>query len=252
MKIEFKGFDSWVPIFRGGKQIDSQGREHDGDALIEKAMAKFNAAVHEPSAVIGHPADNAPAYGWVADLKKEGDLLLAKFRQVQPEFASMVGQGLFKKRFAAFYPDGSLRHVGFLGAAPPAVKGLPDVAFTEADAMTFELKMADRGMNDNKNKEDKMTLKQKLIAAFNEFIGKMPDDGLAQTATPPSGQFTEADIQTAKETAAQKEREKVTAEFAEKDKLARQVARKGEIASWCGSIGRGRQDDACNGQVRHP
>jgi len=133
------GFEDWVPIFRGGRQIDSAGRVHDGAALIDSAVAKFNAAEHEPPAVIGHPKDNAPAWGWVEGLKKEGNLLLAKFRQVQPEFADMVRKGLFKKRSAAFYPDGRLRHVGFLGAMPPAVKGLPDIgAFDEGESVTFE------------------------------------------------------------------------------------------------------------------
>jgi hypothetical protein len=136
--IEFKGFDDWIPIFRGGPQTDSAGLVHDGDALIERAVSTFNAARHEPPAVIGHPADNAPAYGWVEGLKRQGDLLLAKFKQVEPGFADMVRQGLFKKRSAAFYPDGVLRHVGFLGAVPPAVKGLPDMAFAEPPAAVFE------------------------------------------------------------------------------------------------------------------
>lgn len=143
--IDFKGFDDWIPIFQGGSQRDSSGHVHDGTALIDKAVSTFNAARHEPPVVIGHPADNAPAYGWVDAIKKkaggalgEPALLLAKFRQVQPEFEDMVRRGLFKKRSAAFYPDGSLRHIGFLGAMPPAIKGLPDVAFTEADALTFE------------------------------------------------------------------------------------------------------------------
>jgi len=135
---ESKGFDNWIPIFRGGKQIDSMGREQDGTALIDKAVANFNAAAHEPPAVIGHPQLNTPAYGWVAGLKKQGDLLMAKFKQVEPAFADMVRNGLFKKRSAAFYPDGTLRHVGFLGATPPAVKGLPDVAFAEGGTVTFE------------------------------------------------------------------------------------------------------------------
>ena len=137
------GESKWIPIFRGGKQTDSLGVEHDGDALIEKAVATFNPTYHEPPVVIGHPKENAPAYGWVEGLKKEAvdgvNLLLARFRQVQPAFADMVNQGLFKKRSAAFYPDGSLRHVGFLGAMPPAVKGLPDAAFKDGEeAATFD------------------------------------------------------------------------------------------------------------------
>ncbi len=136
--IKFRGFDDWIPIFQGGRQTDSQGRQHDGTALIDKAVATFNAARHEPPVVVGHPKENGPAFGWVEGLKKQDDTLLAKFKQVEPAFADMVKRGLFKKRSAAFYPDGSLRHVGFLGAMPPAVKGLPDVAFAEHDALTFE------------------------------------------------------------------------------------------------------------------
>ncbi len=55
----------------------------------------------------------------------------------------MVASGKFKKVSAAFYlPDSpnnphkgvlSLRHVGFLGAMPPAVKGLKQVEFAEDD-----------------------------------------------------------------------------------------------------------------------
>jgi len=137
--MNFKGFDDYIPIFRGGKQIASNGKEYDGDALIKRALANFNAARHEPPVVIGHPKDDtAPSYGWVESLKKQGDLLMAKFKQVQPDFADMVKAGLFKKRSASFYPDGTLRHVGFLGAAPPAVKGLPDVAFAEGEDSCFE------------------------------------------------------------------------------------------------------------------
>ncbi len=296
--FEFKGFDDWIPIFRGGKQTDSLGREHDGDALIDRAVASFDVGRHEPPVCIGHPADNAPAWGWVQGLKKVpqrgGALLMAKFRQVQPAFADMVKNGLFKKRSSAFYPDGSLRHVAFLGAAPPAVKGLPDVAFSEEAGPVFEFsdyrtawsweaiarlfgKLRDyliekEGMekadqviaayqiqeisdaaakekqeiqnqnaaqaaaNYREKEESIMTFKEKLVAVFNEIVGKLPDDG--PVAAPAAGRtFTESDlasqVKTAADEAARKEREKLTAEFAEKDRQARQDARKKEIGVWC-------------------
>ena len=139
---DFKGFDDWVPVFAGGVQIDSAGNAHDGDALIEKAVATFDPQSHEPPAVIGHPADNAPAWGWVAGVKaapvKGVKTLLARFRDVEPTFAGMVRDRRFPKRSASFYPDGRLRHVGFLGAMPPAVKGLAEMRFAEGGAVTFE------------------------------------------------------------------------------------------------------------------
>jgi hypothetical protein len=52
-----KGFKDWIPVFRGGQVTDSQGRTHDGDALLKKAVETFNASFHEPPHVVGkHPA----------------------------------------------------------------------------------------------------------------------------------------------------------------------------------------------------
>lgn len=134
-----KGFDDWIPIFKGGKQIDGQGREHDGDKLIKKAIETFDLEEHEPPVCVGHPQNNAPAFGWVQGLKKAGNILYAKFKAVVPEFEEAVKKGLYKKRSASFYPDGRLRHVGFLGAAPPAVKGLAGIKFEDQqEALSFD------------------------------------------------------------------------------------------------------------------
>lgn len=139
----FKGFDDWIEIFRGGPQIDSLGKKHDGDEVIEKAIATFNVAGHKAPLVVGHPEDNGPAFGWVEGLKETINdgikVLLAKFKQVMPEFEEAVKKGLYKHRSASFYPDGRLKHVGFLGAIPPAVKGLADIKFMKGgDVMSFE------------------------------------------------------------------------------------------------------------------
>lgn len=130
-EMNFSGFDDWVAIFQGGKQVDSSGREHDGDTLIDKALAMFNPSYHEPPLVIGHPEHDSPAFGWVSGLKRVGSVLWARFKNVHPALVQAMKEGFFKKRSASFYPDGRLRHVGLLGGMPPAVKGLPDLAFGE-------------------------------------------------------------------------------------------------------------------------
>jgi len=124
----------WIEIFRTGTHTDSSGKtktwtEKDLDQVVQK----YNPAGHEAPIVIGHPKENDPAFGWIEGLKREGSLLLAKAKQVVPEFADMVKKGLFKKRSMSLYPDLTLRHVGFLGATPPAVKGLSDIAFKEGE-----------------------------------------------------------------------------------------------------------------------
>lgn len=106
------------------------------------ACAKaYDPAIHEAPIVIGHPETDAPAYGWISRLSVSDQGLEGVASQVDPAFADMVNAGRFKKKSASFYiPDSPnnpvpgvyyLRHVGFLGAQPPAVKGLRDVRFGE-------------------------------------------------------------------------------------------------------------------------
>ena len=235
--MKFKGFGDWIEIFRGGKQVDSQGREHDGDALIDRAVATFDRAKHEPPVVVGHPVDDSPAFGWVEGLRTAVEdgvkVLLARFRQVVPEFAALVEKGVYKKRSASFYPDGRLRHVGFLGGAPPAVKGLADIGFGDDDrAVMFEFSGGGaEAANLNRGGE--------IMDKFKEFIeflkfwrteGKeiFQDDGK---------QFTEADLtareEAAKKAAAEETRKIVTSEFAEKAREASKSRRREDIAAFC-------------------
>jgi hypothetical protein len=126
-----------IPIFKTGTHTDSQGRTREwGTADLDKIVASYDPAQHEAPIVIGHPKDNAPAFGWAEGLERKGEVLFAKAKQLVPEFVDMVKRGLFKKRSISLYPDGSLRHIGFLGAQPPAVKGLADVAFAAEEEGT--------------------------------------------------------------------------------------------------------------------
>mgnify|MGYP001568301260 FL=1 len=138
-KSEIRNHAEWIPIFRTGTHTDSQGNEKtwtEGD--LDVIVSKYKPAEHEAPEVIGHPEHNAPAWGWVEGLKREGQTLFAKMKNRVPEFVDMVRKGLFKKRSISLYPDMTLRHVGWLGAMPPAVKGLPDVAFNEAESIVIE------------------------------------------------------------------------------------------------------------------
>ncbi|NPV38312.1 MAG: hypothetical protein HPY78_03440 [Brevinematales bacterium] len=135
---------SWIPVFKAGTHIDSSGvertfSEKDLDTIIER----YKSNAHEAPICIGHPKTNAPAFGWVADLKRIGSTLFAQVRDISPEFAEWVEKGLYKKRSISLYPDMTLRHVGFLGAMPPAIKGLPDVSFAETEVTTIEFQDID-------------------------------------------------------------------------------------------------------------
>ena len=127
----------WFAIFKTGKHTDSSGNTKDWtEADLDKIIENYDINKHEAPIVIGHPKNNSPAFGWVEKLKRDGDILYALPKQLANEFVEMVNKGLFKKRSISLYPDGTLRHVGFLGAQPPAVKGLPDVEFKEEENLS--------------------------------------------------------------------------------------------------------------------
>lgn len=149
----------WIPVFKTGKHTDSSGNEREWtDADVQQIAASYNPANHEAPVVLGHPKDNAPAYGWVEALKVEGDTLLAKLKDLAPAFVDAVRQGQYKKRSISLYGDNTLRHVGFLGAMPPAIKGLADVAFND-DARTQHI---DSDFSDKSKQEDNMNFMQKI------------------------------------------------------------------------------------------
>ena len=129
------GLEGWIEIFHGGPQRDSEGIVRDGDYLVDQAVETFNLHEHRPPVVVGHPKHDSPAWGWVKALRtkiKNGiKVLEAKFDKLAPEFVQAVEQGRYKERSAAFYQGGMLRHVGFLGGMPPAVKGLAPIDFAQ-------------------------------------------------------------------------------------------------------------------------
>lgn len=130
-------------IFRAGRHTASCGRTMDFSAAdLAAAAAAYSPDVHEAPIVIGHPTHDAPAWGWVRGLQATAEGLTATTTELDAQFAEMVQAGRFKKISASFYlPDAPtnptpgrlyLRHVGFLGAQPPALKGLRPVEFADA------------------------------------------------------------------------------------------------------------------------
>ncbi len=136
-------------IFKPGRHTASSGATLDfSEDQLRAAVAAYDPELHEAPIVVGHPRDNGPAYGWVKSLSFADGAITAEPQQVDPDFAEMVVAGRFKKRSASWYlPDSPnnpkpgtlyLRHVGFLGAQPPAVKGLKEVAFSDAEVGVVE------------------------------------------------------------------------------------------------------------------
>jgi len=133
-----------IEIFRAGTHTAMSGRKVTiTTAELKDCAAAYDRQLQEAPLVVGHPQTDAPAYGWVAGLKVEGDVLVADPDQVNPQFAAMVQNGAFKKRSVSFYGPTDqqnptpgkyyVKHVGFLGATAPAVQGLKEVQFAASD-----------------------------------------------------------------------------------------------------------------------
>lgn len=135
-------------IFRTGTHTSSQGAEltFSADDLTAIAAA-YDAGVHHAPIVVGHPKQDLPAYGWIDALAVKGDRLVATPADVDASFSDLVRGKKFRKVSAAFYQPAApnnprpgsyyLRHVGFLGAAAPAVKGLKPIEFGD-DTLVVE------------------------------------------------------------------------------------------------------------------
>ena len=154
-----------IEIFKPGKRQPMKGPPIEfTDAHMQASVAAYDPAVHEAPLVVGHPEHNLPAYGWVKSLAFADGVMKADPDQVNPEFADLVNAGSFKKVSAAFYAPGSpnhplagkaghdtyyLRHVGFLGAQAPAVKGLRSPSFADAEEGVVEIEFADWAQRNN-------------------------------------------------------------------------------------------------------
>lgn len=143
-------------ILRAGRYADASGKPVEITPADLAAMAAgYDPALGEVPLVIGHPASNAPAYGWADRLVARGNVLLATAKQVMPAFAAALRAGHFKKRSASIFPAGHpsnpkpgqmyLRHIGWLGGAAPAIPGLRDVQFAGPSSLvvTAELNMSE-------------------------------------------------------------------------------------------------------------
>jgi hypothetical protein len=135
--------DRPITIMRPGTFTSVEGKAVSFSAEdLARVAAAYDPDSDPAPLVVGHPALDAPAYGWAKALRMDGDRLVADADRIEPAFAEAVRGGRYAKISSSFYPpdhpanpkpgDWYLKHIGFLGAAAPAVKGLGTVNFREA------------------------------------------------------------------------------------------------------------------------
>ncbi|GEM_PF-625089 len=182
----------WIEIFRTGKHTDSSGRSGEfPPERLDRIASTYNSRILEEPTMLapvvkGHPKDDAPAFGWVKRLARRGDRLVAFVDDIAKDFAKDVRQGKFKRVSVALYPDLMLKHIGFLGAAAPAVRGLAEASFTEEEGIVaysfadFYLDEDDTHLLQEENKALKREIdvirKEKRLREFREYANALIAD----------------------------------------------------------------------------
>ena len=183
-----------IRIFRKGTFTSVEGNELTfGEAELANIMSSYDAETDPAPLVVGHPKLNDPAYGWVSRLAIEDGALVAYPDQVDASFAELVNAGRYRKISAQFYPPDNpnnpapgqfyLKHIGFLGAHAPSVKGLGTVSFAAGDAgelVTFEQEKMMSDSND-KDKEASFAERETELNAREAKI-KAREDAAAKQA----------------------------------------------------------------------
>ncbi|MGO1073222.1 hypothetical protein [Lysobacter sp. CA199] len=130
-----------LQIMTPGHKTDMSGQPvRFSDDDLRRSAEAYDPQKYRAPLVIGHPKHDDLAYGHIAGLSFMDGALEGLPAKVDPQFADAVEAGRLLSLSGSFYHPESpsnpvpgvyyLRHVGFLGAAPPANKGMraPDLS----------------------------------------------------------------------------------------------------------------------------
>ncbi|WP_338669765.1 phage protease [Pseudodesulfovibrio methanolicus] len=225
----------WINIFRTGTHTDSSGRTRtwtEGD--LDRIVGNFTQRTEDPPVVFGHPKDSDPAQGWFTAVRRSGEFLQAQFARFTDKARQGVKNKAWKYVSLSLTPDLRIRHLGLLGAVPPAVKGLGEIEFQEDEGMTvffnFNESAPENVPGDPKPEEPSMTeeeLKAQLKATKEEAAKEKA-----------AREKAEADLKANQDAAKEKEAERRSADHtARVDKLIEDgkllPAHKDKVLAFC-------------------
>ena len=178
-----------IEVFRPGTFKPMSGDPITYTASDLRAIADAYDPDSAPApVVVGHPDTDAPAYGWVDrfEYDAQSERLFANLHEIEPQFADLVKGGRFKKVSMAFFGPAQShnpvpgtwypKHVGFLGAAAPAVSGLKNARFAAGDPVVFTAAFGDPAARETAS----------ILRALREFIIDQFSLEDANMALPPS------------------------------------------------------------------
>jgi len=144
----------WTEIFRAGDYgVKGTYSNMDLDAMV----TNFNSSDQVPI-VVGHPTTDAPAWGWLTEVKRAGGVLMAKVGELHKDFAQALAENKFRNRSVRIARTAAglkLLHLGFLGAVLPEVEGLKTAAFAgDGERTDYAFDLPEKGPGDNPKEGD--------------------------------------------------------------------------------------------------
>lgn len=130
--------EKYYEIFRAGNYPQRNVTVEDIKAIAENYDPEFCEA---PVSIFHWGNDFA--YGWIKDLKVEGEKLMASFKDVTDELKEYVAKKMLKRHSIELYEDLGdkglyLKGLAMLGKDTPAVKGMQPLQFREAEAVKYD------------------------------------------------------------------------------------------------------------------
>jgi hypothetical protein len=139
-----------IKILKTGIFFDLDKIGHNfTDYDLEIIATNYNFHNKIAPVVIGHPSNDKPSLGRVTKLLAYEENLYAELDALSPILVNAVNAGEYKYVSPSFFSKFDqenptkgflyLKHIGFLGAASPAIKGMGGVTFDNQSVDSFSL-----------------------------------------------------------------------------------------------------------------
>lgn len=134
----------WIPILKTGQRFSSNiGLNFDFTSQKIDDVIKINQGREIPVA-IGQIKHNSPAWAWVFDLKRIGEILYAKTISQVVEFTKWAEKIPWNKVQITFKPDLTMLNIALMGAIPPVDVLPPEIDFSKSK--TFICEFSERNL----------------------------------------------------------------------------------------------------------
>jgi hypothetical protein len=231
----------WVQAFKAGTHKDVAGRtdtftESDLDGMVT-AFADTYPALQPPIFLGGHESKNdlGIAPGWVTELKREGEKLMAKVK-LAPNVHEAVQKELYKtvspridwnKEVEGRRHPKVLTHLALLGKNIPAVKGMDDLqTFFSEPLLTAGCTDSSRMYQETLDlvKEDDMDLAQQVADLTTKVATLTANQATKDAAHAVALTAKDAELEAAN---------KVSAAFTEQESKRKEDSALEEVRSFC-------------------